>query len=155
MKNVYVVILYTVGDMLGGQPPRVLGVFTSFEKALELKEKYEAEFPLEPVIYEVPLDGVVTSGKMNYWKTTLTKEGIKFEKKEFDLDKIWAKEESAEFKFTPEQKKKIGEIFTELAKGKEIEDVKDDIEELVKSVDPEKWKEWKKKYKEFKRKIKS
>ena len=140
--------------MLGGHPPRVLGVFTSFEKALELKEKYEAEFPLEPVIYEVPLDGVVTSGKMNYWKTTLTKEGIKFEKKEFDLDKIWAKEESAEFKFTPEQKKKAEEIIAKHDKLIEKE-LEKEIEELAKSVDPEKWKEWKKKCKEFKRKIKS
>ena len=73
--------------------PIALGVFTTFEKALELKEKYENEVggSVRPIIYEVPLDGIVTSGKLKYWSISMTPNGIKETKKEIDLNKIWRK----------------------------------------------------------------
>ena len=145
MKNVYVVILSEFGVA-----PVVLGVFTTLEKALKLKEKYENEVGdfFRPVIYEVPLNGVVTSGKLKYWSMSVTTEGIKGEEKEIDLDKIWTKKKPIQL--TPEQQKKLERI----SETENIEEAKKRFEEFVKSVDPEKWKEWKRKYKEFKRKIK-
>ena len=81
--------------------PIALGVFTTFEKAFELKEKYEVEVggSVRPLIYEVPLDGVTTSGKLKYWSMSMTADGIKEEKKEIDLDEIWKKIQEEEDKF--------------------------------------------------------
>ena len=92
-STVYVVFLHLPEfDFM----PVVLGVFTTFEKAFELKEKYEDEVggSVRPLIYEVPLDGVATSGKLKYWSISMTPNGIKEEKKEIDLDEIWKKNSS-------------------------------------------------------------
>ena len=140
MRNVYVVFLHLPEfDFM----PVALGVFTTFEKALELKEKYEVEVggSVRPLIYEVPLDGVATSGKLKYWSMSMTPNGIKEEKKEIDLSKIWAKEKT--IKLTPELQNK----FEEVSKAKNFKEVKKKFGELLKSVDPEKWKEWKEKLK--------
>jgi len=126
--------------------PIALGVFTTFEKARKLKEKYESEVggSVIPIIYEVPLDGVATSGKLKYWSISMTPEGIKEEKKEIDLDEIWTKKKPIQL--TPELQKK----FEEISKAKNFEEAKKKFGELLKTVDPEKWKEWKEKHKEFK-----
>jgi len=126
--------------------PIALGVFTTFEKALELKEKYENEVggPIRPLIYEVPLNGVATSGKLKYWSISMTPNGIKEEKKEIDLDEIWRKQKTIQL--TPELKRK----FEEVSKAKNLKEAKKKFGELLKSVDPEKWKEWKEKHKELK-----
>jgi len=141
-STVYVVFLHLPEfDFM----PIALGVFTTFEKALELKEKYENEVggSVRPIIYEVPLDGVVTSGKLKYWSISMTADGIKEEKKEIDLEEIWTKKKS--IRLTPELQRK----FEEVSKAKNFEEAKKRFGELLKSVDPEKWKEWKMKHKEF------
>jgi len=134
---VYVVILYSPEfDFM----PIALGVFTTFEKAFKFKEKYENEVggPISPIIYELPLNGVATSGKLKFWSVSVTADGIKEEKKEIDLDKIWTKKKQKHIQLTPEQEKKFKEI------SKDLEEVEKKFGELLKSDDFEKWKkEWK------------
>ena len=143
MRNVYVVFLHLPEfDFM----PVVLGVFTTFEKALELKEKYEVEVggSISPLIYEVPLNGVTIPEKLTFWSMSMTPNGIKEEKKEIDLDEIWRKQKTIQL--TPELKRK----FEEVSKAKNFKEAKKKFGELLKSVDPEKWKEWKEKHKELK-----
>ena len=74
----------------------------------------------------------------------MTPNGIKEEKKEIDLDEIWRKQKTIQL--TPELKRK----FEEVSKAKNLKEAKKKFGELLKSVDPEKWKEWKEKHKELK-----